>query len=586
MNTFKIKKISGTYSELLETYGLANTLYKIFEALNESDVVIVISDKELCYEVTTSIDITKDLIDNLNYFWLFKYIKQKTDSDMSGISEYYDYPTQRLWKKEKNEALQKVYKECQGKDKKEEKMNRINEIESIYNDQKRIDSGFDVYSQIISPNNFSGFDKLYKNFFEHKDLFGKIINEILSYYSCSDYSSKVFEKTLKDKNINYSKNITATQLYNPNQGQGLNKPKADGLNRKNFDSIWISEAMKISGALSDMICQLVKVGNSYDLKVFVPEYKQVNYGFKDKLIPHFKKYLKGNTPIKIDVLNILLLTQIILENDEFAGMKKKVKDIVSGLHSVYQKDMGQNKAVMNIGFIQVPNFIVIGSKDENMDWVEILKEQRKIVESLDEDKGATQGLKKYRNFISASDIGCFFDFSFWYAEYLSNRLSNKKFAKAFTIESLNKLYSCMDTQSLTLMEIINNKGFQAIAKAIRKSTVSLQYTPKEARQYDIRYGVASTLQTKSRSPEDLAAFIGQFVSTYNAETARYAEKNRKSLRANVREDELNDFYSLLDKYSSQLVGALLASYGFALPKKDSSNQIDEEDDESTDTGEE
>ena len=140
----------------------------------------------------------------------------------------------------------------------------------------------------------------------------------------------------------------------------------------------------------------------------------------------------------------------------------------------------------------------------------------------------------------------------------------------------------MDTQNLKLMEIIENKGFQAIAKAIRKSTVSLQYTPKEARQYDIRYGVASTLQTKSRSPEDLAAFIGQFVSTYNAETARYAEKNRKSLRANVREDELNDFYSLLDKYPSQLVGALLASYGFSLPKKDSLNQIDEEDDDNTD----
>jgi hypothetical protein len=299
-----------------------------------------------------------------------------------------------------------------------------------------------------------------------------------------------------------------------------------------------------------------------------------------------KKYLKGSTPIKIDILNILLLTQKILENDDFAGRKKKVKDIVSGLHSVYQKDLGQNKAVMNIGFLEVPNFIVIGSKDENIDWIEILEEQRRIIESMDEDKGGIQGLKKYRNFISASNIKCFFDFSFWYAEYLSNCLSKKQFATAFTIESLNKLYICMDTKNLKLMEIINNKGFHAIAKAIRKSTVSLQYTPKDARKYDIRYGVATTLQTKSKSPEDLAAFIGEFISTYNAETARYAEKSGKSLRANVREDELDDFYSLLDNHPSQLVGALLASYGFALPQRDSSNQIDDEENDNDNTDEE
>ena len=55
---------------------------------------------------------------------------------------------------------------------------------------------------------------------------------------------------------------------------------------------WISETMKISGALSDMVCQRVKVGSNYDLKVFVPEYKQLNYAKKYDLIPKFKKYTK------------------------------------------------------------------------------------------------------------------------------------------------------------------------------------------------------------------------------------------------------------------------------------------------------
>lgn len=122
----------------------------------------------------------------------------------------------------------------------------------------------------------------------------------------------------------------------------------------------------------------------------------------------------------------------------------------------------------------------------------------------------------------------------------------------------------MDTK---LREVVENKGFVAVAKAIRQSTVNLQYTPKENRKYEVRYGVAQALQVKSKTPEDLAEYIGEFIATYNAETARQTEKSGQALRANVREDELTEFYSLLDKFSSKLVGAMLASYGFALSAK-------------------
>lgn len=579
MNTFIIKKKSGTYSELLETYGLSNTLYKIFTSLDfESDVDIDIIDKDLYYEITTSIDITEAMINKLNYFWLFKYIKLKKDSDISFIedADSYEYAVQKEWRKERNEELQTIYKEYQGKDKTKERNLKIKELENLYNTHKRLDMEFDVYSQISSPNNFPGFDKLYKNILLNRKYFNPIIREILNYYGGGEYNPKIFEKILKKEKVSFIKSITATQLYNPSQGQGLNKPKADGLNRKNFDSSWISETMKISGALSDMICQLVKVGSSYDLKVFVPEYKNVKWGYKSALMSDFKRHLKGkNTPIKIDVLNILLLTQKVLEHSEHVGHGISVDNVIKGLHSVYQKDLGQNKAVVNIGFIRTPNFIVIGNRDENLDWIEILSEQRNIIGSIDENIGsATLGLNFYRNFISGSDIKSFLYFSFWYATYLSSQLAKNKYARAFSIETLNKFYYNM-AQNVDLMEIINNSGFQAIARAIRKSTVTLQYTPKDARQYDIRYGLAQVLQTKSKSKEDLAEFVGEFISTYNSETARYAEKNGKSLRSNVRENELMDFYSLMEKYSSKsaLIGALLASYGFALPAKE---QLQEE----------
>ena len=563
MSIYTIHKKTGTYSELLETYGLANLLHKIFDAVNLPDTEIVITDREYCFEVSTNVDITDEMLTKkLKYFPPFKYIKQKQDSDVSKCPDYYDYPTQSTWKKEQQGLLNAAYKK-----EKEERIREIERINRIYETEKPRDIEYDVYSQIAEDsNNFPSFDKLYRNFLNNQEIFCDIIKEILSYYQNKSHNtaSLTFKKYITEK-------VTALQIFNPTQGKGLNSKKANDVKGVNFASRWITETMKISGALSDMVCQLVKVGaRSFDLKIFVPEYKQLNFAKKFVLIPKFKKYAKGNTPIKIDVLYILLLTKLLIENTEYSGRRRKIKDIVSGLHSVYQKSMGRKRAVVNIGFIQIPNFIEIGSKEDVQEWTEFLDNQMIIIGGMKEERDATPGLMMYRNFISGSSIDEFFKFSYWYAEYLMSQLSKQNKPKTFTINTLNKLYISMDKQEINLKSIIENDGFKAVAEAIRKSTVSLQYTSKERRKYEIRYGVAQALQTRSKTKADLAEYIGDFISLYNAETSRKAEKDNRAFRKNVREDKLSLFYELLDYYPSKLVGALLASYGFALPNRDSS----------------
>lgn len=561
MSVYTVHKKSGTYSELLESYGLANLLHKIFDAVNLPDIEIVITDKEYCFEVSTGSDITDEIISKLKYFPLFKYIKQKADSDVSQYPDYYDYPKQKEWKKERQELLNAAYKQKDISDKQRE----IQRINTIFETKKPRDVEYDVYSELIAPNNFSGFDKLYSNIIDNRDNFCVLIKFILDYYQDKN------TKQPKELTINESK-PTALQLYNPNRGKGLKADKANTVAGGNFKLPWISETMKISGALSDMVCQRVKVGSNYDLKVFVPEYKQLNYKKKYALIPQFKKYAKGNTPIKIDVLYILLLTKLLIENTGYSGRRRKIRDIVAGLHSVYQKDLGQNKAVVNISFIQIPDFIEIGSKKDVQEWLDILQEQMTIIGKMKEENDATPGLMMYRNFISESSIDNLFIFSYWYAEYLMSQLSKQNRPGAFTINTLNMFYNSMDNQELNLKSIIENEGFKTVAEAIRKSTVSLQYLPKKQRKYEIRYGVAQALQIKSKTKADLAEYIGDFVSLYNAETSRKAEKDGRAFRKNVREDKLSQFYELLDGHSSKLIGALLASYGFALPNKEQSDE--------------
>lgn len=574
---FKVKKGTGTYSDTIEAFGLANLLNEIQSRTELNRPKLWIEDKGLFYELTSKPEIQLEQIQKLSYFPLFQYVFR--DSSETFDENYFDYPKQRDLKKERQELTQKAYKEFAGKDKSDQLKQKLKEIERIYSEEKKIYPELDVYSQVITPNNFVGFDKLYRNISSNKEAFPEIVKAILDYYSD-------FVVELKPKSLNsFDDTVTALQIYNPTTGKGQNKGKASGASAGPIKLNWISETMKISGALTNMLCQLVKVGSSYDMKVVVPDFKKAEYNLQQQIVLSFKKNIKGNTPLKVDILNLLILNKQLIENtEEYKGYK--ARNILTGLHSTYQKDLGQNKAVVNISELQTPDFIEFDSEDEAKDWVELLKEQINIIGSIEELGDATQGLIAYRTFLTSSHFPSWARFIFWYAEHIMSNFSRNKYALPFKVTSLNKFFKNMNMTEFKISEIISNEGFQKVAYAIRKSTVTLQYTPKDQRKFEIRYGLAQTLQNKSKSAPDLAGFIGEFIATFNAETARYAEKNETVLRSNIRENELSLFYGLLDKYPSKVVGALLASYGFALTEKEANKAGTEEQSESEESTEE
>ncbi len=558
-STFKVKKNTGTYSDTIEAFGVANLLNEIQSQANLNWPRLLFEDKGLYYEITSKPEIQIEQIKGLTYFPFFQYVIR--DINETFKENYFDYPKQRDLKKERQELVQKAYKEFAGKEKSEQLKQRLKEIERIYSEEKKIFPELDVYSQVITPNNFVGFDKLYRNISSNKEAFPEIVKAILNYYS--DRPIELKTKLLDS----FDDSVTALQIYNPTTGKGQNKGKASGASAGPVKLNWISETMKISGALTNMLCQLVKVGSSYDMKVVVADFKKAEYNKQKQIALAFKKNIKGNTPLKVDILNLLIINKQLIENtDEYKDFK--AKNILTGLHSTYQKDLGQNKAVVNIAELQTPDFIEFNTEDEAKDWVEFLKEQINIIGGIEELGDATQGLIAYRTFLTGSHFPSWAKFVFWYSDHIMSSFSKNKYAIPFRETSLNKFFKNTTMSDFKISEIISNEGFQKVAYAIRKSTVTLQYTPKDQRKFEIRYGLAQTLQNKSKSATDLAEFVGEFIATFNAETARYAEKTGTVLRANIRENELSLFYGLLDKYPSKVVGALLASYGFALTEKE------------------
>jgi len=563
---FYINKQSGTYSEAIEAYGVAKFILELAEKrLNIKHFSLTIHDEFSHFEIVLSQPILEDQLDELKYFIPLPFIKKESKQAISTdipSDKLLDYPQQKDIQEqykirydsiEKNKKLtqdeRRVAKKILGEEKKGEFGNRIK-------------SEYDVMREIISKP-YDSYLKLFDNFHKNQDNFPALTKEILYYYTAASTTlpKRIFKLILEKPN--------ALQLYNPNQSKGLNRAKADSTKMDSVESNWITESMKILGSLSFMSCQFIKIGSTYDMKIYVPSFHSINLEKARSVTQSFKSALKSLSPIRLDIINILSFSEGFIKQTPQYNFGK-LKNTLKGFYTTYQKSLGNARGITNISFIQTPDFIIYTTKEEADEWIEILDQQRKTIQSIEENGDAIQGLEAYRSFLGSngeSALRYFSKFSFWYSGYLMQQLTkNNRFIRTFKVEHLNKFYQNMEP---TLSEIIENEGFKAIALAIRKSTVSLQYTPKEQRHFEIRYGLAQQLQNKAKSKNDLATFIGEFIGIYNAETGRYAEKNKgKAPRTNVKDMELEKFYKLLDTTSPRLIGALLTSYGFALHAKD------------------
>jgi len=444
-STFRVKKGTGTYSDTIEAFGLANLINEIQNRIELPHPKLWIEDKGLYYEITSKPVIHIEHIKGLTYFPFFQYVIR--DINETFEESYFDYPKQRDLKKERQELVEKAYKEFADKEKAVQLRLRLNEIERIYSEEKFIDPHLDVYSQVATNNNFEVFKKLYNNFFLNKNSFTILIKFILDYYSDNPKAFNIEDLR------SFNEKITALQIYNPNSGKGQNRPKASGSGAKGIESNWISETMKISGALTNMLCKLVKVGSSYDMKVFVPDFKKAEYNKQKKIALDFKKNIKGNTPLKVDILNLLIINKQLIENtDEYKDFK--AKNILTGLHSTYQKDLGQNKAVVNIAKLQTPSFIEFNTEDEAKDWVKFLKEQINIIGSIDELGDAIQGLIAYRTFLTSSHFPSWAKFVFWYSNHIMSCLSKNKDTVPFRETSLIKFFNNTTMSNFKISDVL------------------------------------------------------------------------------------------------------------------------------------
>lgn len=112
----------------------------------------------------------------------------------------------------------------------------------------------------------------------------------------------------------------------------------------------------------------------------------------------------------------------------------------------------------------------------------------------------------------------------------------------------------------TYQKIISNTGFQAVAKAIRNSTI-LPIIHKNNK--DAIFGLSQKFKIASKDKDTFTSEVSQFIQLYN-EKIMLKDYNKKQHQKYVTTEELSEFYKLLDEdYSAKLIAGMLTAFGFA-----------------------
>jgi hypothetical protein len=363
--------------------------------------------------------------------------------------------------------------------------------------------------------------------------------------------------------------FTASQIFNPIQGKGQNRTKADKLEMGNLDSFWLVEFLKAVGLWKCMAPRIVRNGS--DRKVYVLAPIALTLGAHDQVFKKFSERLWNDTSVKMDITASLLYTQVLLEHSE-AGQQDELdfegrgpEDVVAGLHVTTYKQLSQQSyTMMNLGFIGLPRWTgAVKTRPRVQELKGVIEEHLNVIRNIDEERSDGYNLLvQYRDFLSGGQLETFFDFTIGYSQYLTHELEQGHFwVKKFTTPNLRRLI--MGTEG-KLMEILENDGFRNIAYAIRHSTVIPQYLKQKGDAlYDVRYGLGMELKRKAAYPKEFLAALGGFIHEYNQENAQKYESKGQQRRKNVRTSDLDDITRLVDKFGSELVCNLLVAYGYA-----------------------
>jgi hypothetical protein len=581
-----VDKPSRTFADELVTFGVMRLLAAIYQANN---ITYRITQRHCgSYdELTLEPAQTPALLDQVGVVAPIPFIKTlKNAADIPSDAPYADYEEQKGIRTQYFEALKRAKTDS-------------HLLEGITPPHPH----WDIF-RATNPAALPGYTSLLKNWWQIQGQLPEVLTLLIHLFS--QYPNPIAEAEAEWKALNQRYNwgikpeATCQQLFNPDQGKGQNKPKADGLSIGNMENFWVLEYLKAVGFYSAAMTRTVKGGK--DRKTFVIVPRDLDYSVHNTLMNDFRASMHAaESSIRFDILASLRYTRALIAHYLTPQASKpwlrtiyRPAQEVAGFRTAFYKDLGNAVATLNLAFVALPAWVRIESEADAQDYSRWLADQPAqgdfsfvaFVRQFDEDKNsdAFRLVQALRDFVSGGNLDAFFRFTSAFAGYYMGMRERNKYAIALQPAFIDQLMK--GNEDMKLQTIIASNGFQAVAYAIRQSTVIAQYRKKQGdRKYDVRYGLAQELLRKARYADDFMMALSEFIAKYNAENAQVMETRPGPYRRSVQTSDLDAIAQLIDEHGSELVGNMLVAYGYARnPHKDEDpvSQDEETEDENHD----
>lgn len=582
-NCYYIPKRSGTITDVLLACGFAAIVHEILRQAKgvTGDVCVQIEDLGSWYGINLNEPLKREWVENCSYFTVAKAVRtSKADVGTMSETDLEDY----------DEAWIQIQEYLNARQARHEAENQAanSETEMSAVDLATLDSRkwITVFIGNTHMQALSAYNDATRQWWETQKYFLVNLKAILALFAepfvDTDAVIKAWQNLVP---VKVKLKLTASQMLNPHCGKGQNRTKANALIMDNIKSFWLMEYLKAAGFWRCAVPRRVR--DCEDRKTYVLSPGYLSLTAHEAIFMDFSKRLWSETSIKMDCVASLLYTQLLLkyseakQYDELAVLfgEKSIKDIVAGFYLVHYKKLSQNAYTMiNLGFMGLPKWIgLMKSPAEVRKLEEVLYEHLRVLQTIDEGHTDVYGLLvNYRDFLSSNRWENFFYFIGSFAGYLmreldkSRKQGQKPKVRTFTTSNLEAMIM---HGNKVLVPIVRSSGFQHIARAIRQSTVTLQYlASKEGRSsipYEIRYGLGQELLHKANRNDEFLTAISEFVLSYNAENARIAEKRSEVWRREaITGQDLDDLVQLVDEYGANTIAHLLVAYGYARETKE------------------
>lgn len=574
--TYFVDKQTGTFADVCSAYGLATILDELLRrALGEhTSRTVRILDWGTIHAIELTPALQERWIEGArSFFTPIPFIKTAKNSGTMPEGIYnIDYDAEKKRYDDYNELRRSLGDTLKNDPNDSEALASLKESEPH--------PDYRIWQKINMMSGISAYNAAVANWNESREYFAELLKLLLALHAKTPNPVAACEqewKKLKKEGQFIGKDrLNMLQVFNPSTGKGQNTTKANKLSMKNMDNFWLCEYLKMVGFYHCAVPRfvLVKPGQPpKDRKTFALAPINMTISAHNDIFKNFRDKVSSNYAIKSDIFAALNYTDCFLQYCEAAQELDDLwgegpQNFVAGLHTAFYKDLGNSSAVMNLSFINLPRWLNVENTDDVQMYHEIIEEHLNIVECIEEERSeGYQLLQHYRDFLSAHDFTAFFEFTAQYPNYLLNALVKGNFwVKPLSATNLKRLL--MNTQK-ELTPIIESEGFQNIARAIRQSTVTLQYMAKSGRPpYDIRYGLGQELRRKASYPAEFIQALGDFLHTFNAENARVAEVSSQHWRKSIREDDIIEIVQLIDEHGPQTVCHLLLAFGYASASRD------------------